>query len=125
MGIEPTRSLFPDPSPVLKTGPGTSRGRTPRCYLNSQKSSRGAGQAYWPDVFPPSQYVRLESLTYVNTPAVALRLPFYLTGIRRRRESPIASRLSGFIDGEFQVDAESRCDQLVGSPAFHYRPVAP
>ena len=27
MGIEPTRSLFPDPSPVLKTGPGTSHGR--------------------------------------------------------------------------------------------------
>jgi hypothetical protein len=31
MGIEPTRSLFPDPSPVLKTGPGTSHGRAPRC----------------------------------------------------------------------------------------------
>ena len=29
MGIEPTRSLFPDPSPVLKTGPGTSRGHAP------------------------------------------------------------------------------------------------
>ncbi len=31
MGIEPTRSLFPNPSPVLKTGPGTSRGHTPVC----------------------------------------------------------------------------------------------
>jgi hypothetical protein len=29
MGIEPTRSLFPNPSPVLKTGAGTSRTRTP------------------------------------------------------------------------------------------------
>ncbi len=33
MGIEPTRSLFPDPSPVLKTGPGTSRGRAPRSLV--------------------------------------------------------------------------------------------
>ena len=33
MGIEPTRSLFPDPSLVLKTRPGTSRGHAPvkRC----------------------------------------------------------------------------------------------
>jgi hypothetical protein len=31
MGIEPTRSLFPNPSPVLKTGAGTSRTRTPVC----------------------------------------------------------------------------------------------
>ncbi len=30
MGIEPTRSLFPDPSPVLKTGPSTSYGHAPR-----------------------------------------------------------------------------------------------
>ncbi len=29
MGIEPTRSLFPDPSPVLKTGAGTSRTHAP------------------------------------------------------------------------------------------------
>jgi hypothetical protein len=29
MGIEPTRSLFPDPSLVLKTRPGTSRGHAP------------------------------------------------------------------------------------------------
>jgi hypothetical protein len=29
MGIEPTRGLFPDPPPVLKTGPGTSHGRAP------------------------------------------------------------------------------------------------
>ncbi len=29
MGIEPTRSLFPDPSLVLKTRPGTSLGRAP------------------------------------------------------------------------------------------------
>jgi hypothetical protein len=39
MGIEPTRSLFPDPSPVLKTGAGTSRASTPkavsvRTYVN-------------------------------------------------------------------------------------------
>jgi hypothetical protein len=29
MGIEPTRSLFPNPSPVLKTGPSTSNGNAP------------------------------------------------------------------------------------------------
>ena len=29
MGIEPTRSLSPDPSPVLKTGPSTSYGHAP------------------------------------------------------------------------------------------------
>ena len=29
MGIEPTKSLFPNPSPVLKTGPGTSHGHAP------------------------------------------------------------------------------------------------
>jgi hypothetical protein len=33
MGIEPTRSLFPDPSPVLKTGAGTSRTRTPKAVI--------------------------------------------------------------------------------------------
>ena len=34
MGIEPTWSLFPDPTPVLKTGPGTSHGNAPGggCY---------------------------------------------------------------------------------------------
>jgi len=30
MGIEPTSSLFPSRSPVLKTGAGTSRTRTPK-----------------------------------------------------------------------------------------------
>ena len=30
MGIEPTSSLFPGRSPVLKTGAGTSRTRTPK-----------------------------------------------------------------------------------------------
>ncbi len=29
MGIEPTKSLFPDPSTVLKTVPGTSHGTAP------------------------------------------------------------------------------------------------
>ena len=35
MGIEPTKSLFPDPSPVLKTGPGTSHGHAPRNGFHS------------------------------------------------------------------------------------------
>jgi hypothetical protein len=45
MGIEPTRSLFPDPSPVLKTGPGTSRGRTPR--IMPIKDLRQTYQTRW------------------------------------------------------------------------------
>ena len=36
MGIEPTRSLFPNPSPVLKTGPGTSRGHAPGCAVGEE-----------------------------------------------------------------------------------------
>ncbi len=38
MGIEPTRSLFPNPSPVLKTGAGTSRTHTPQ----GERQSRAA-----------------------------------------------------------------------------------
>ena len=36
MGIEPTKSLSPDPSPVLKTGPSTSNGHAPRSVGKSQ-----------------------------------------------------------------------------------------
>ena len=43
MGIEPTRSLFPDPSPVLKTGPGTSRGHAPRSVCKSQNTTVNVG----------------------------------------------------------------------------------
>jgi hypothetical protein len=39
MGIEPTRSLFPDPSPVLKTGPSTSNGNAPRVGSRSQNTT--------------------------------------------------------------------------------------
>jgi hypothetical protein len=41
MGIEPTRSLFPNPSPVLKTGPGTSHGRAPHGVRESQDMTVG------------------------------------------------------------------------------------
>jgi hypothetical protein len=44
MGIEPTRSLFPNPSPVLKTGAGTSRTRTPIHVWNSSDSMVSVGR---------------------------------------------------------------------------------
>ena len=46
MGIEPTRSLFPDPSPVLKTGPGTSHGRAPRSVRKRQNTTVGVGTPF-------------------------------------------------------------------------------
>jgi hypothetical protein len=47
MGIEPTRSLFPDPSPVLKTGPGTSRGRAPDIADKRRNMTVHAGTPYF------------------------------------------------------------------------------
>jgi hypothetical protein len=47
MGIEPTRSLFPDPSPVLKTGPGTSHGRAPINVSKRQNMTVSVGYYFF------------------------------------------------------------------------------